>query len=72
MISRRPGHCVSRRPDRDGGFDPLGRLARLGALQPEQEQRDGDRGVVELNRAEQARLDAAIIVIAEPVIEPLS
>ena len=39
------------------GLDPLRRLARLHALQPEQEQGDGDRGVVELHRAEQVRLE---------------
>ena len=54
-----------------GGFNPLERLAGVLALQPEQEQGDGNGGVVELKRAEQADFDLAEIMMAELVIEPL-
>src|SRR6185369_10893691 len=55
----------------DGRFDPLGRRARLRALQPEPEQCRGDGSVVELKRAGQAQLDAAKIMKSELEIEML-
>ena len=53
------------------GFDPVGSLARLFALQPEQEQRDGDGRVAELERAGQAQFEAAKIMMSELEVEML-
>ena len=40
-------------------------------MQPEQHQRDGDGGIVELKRAAQADVEPAKMIVAEPVIEAL-
>ena len=71
MISRRPGQCAVAQAGAYRGLDPVGRLARLLALQPEQEQGDGDGGIVELERAGQAHFEAAKIMISELEIELL-
>ena len=71
MTSSRPGQRASRRPARDGGLDPVGSLARLLALQPQQKQRDGDGRIVELECAGQVQFEAAKIMISELEIEML-
>ena len=53
------------------GFDVGSRLAGPLALQPEQEQCDGDGGIVELKRAQQVDFQRTEIVISELEVEPL-
>ena len=53
-------------------FDTFGSLARLLALQPEQEQGGGNGRIVELERAGQAQFEAAKIMISELEIEMLA
>src|SRR6188768_4022909 len=54
-----------------GCLDPRGIILGPHPLQPEQEQRDRDGGVVELKTAEQAHLKRAKMIIPEREIEPL-
>ena len=72
MISRRPGQRASRRPARIAVSISVRSPARLFALQPEQEQGDGNGGIVELERAGQAHFEAAKIMISELEIEVLA
>ena len=71
ITSSRPGQRVSRRPDLTAASIAAGGFCGPRALQPEQEQRDRDGGVVELELAQQADVEGAEIVITEGEIEPL-
>ena len=53
-------------------LDPVGSLARLLALQPQQKQGDGYSGIVGLECAGQARFEAAKIMVSELEIEMLA
>ena len=57
ITSRRPGQRASPRPDRTAASIAGASLAGPHPLQPEQEQRDRDGGIVELKAAAQARFE---------------
>ena len=57
ITSSRPGQRASRSPDRTAASIPGNVRSGMTAMQPEQQQGDGDGGIVELKRAEQPHLE---------------